>query len=304
MDYRWRFDIRLDALLPFVAGGSVALFILGVDVLVSAYWHGLSHGERLSVLGITSGAFVFFSVWCIVRLFLLPIKAVVDQSKTLDVLNIPPDNSHLKLERTAPELSKFGYVMYQMTQALGKVEAQALFPEILGQSRLMRNALAQAHKVSKSDSTVLILGESGTGKELFARAIHGHSKREQAPFIAVNCAAIPEGLLESELFGHEKGAFTGADSVRKGKLELAHTGTLFLDEIGDMPLGIQAKILRVLEGGACERVGGNRSIKFDVRFLAATNRDLTELVKEGLFREDLFHRLNVFPLMLPLAFST
>ncbi len=154
-------------------------------------------------------------------------------------------------------------------------------------------------KVAPTDSTVLLTGESGTGKELFARAIHLLSKRKGAAFVAVNCAAIPEALIENELFGHEKGAFTGASSRQLGRFEQAKGGTLFLDEIGELPLEVQGKVLRALEERTFERVGGGQSQHADVRFVAATNRPLREMVAQGRFRQDLFYRLEVFPLELP-----
>lgn len=154
-------------------------------------------------------------------------------------------------------------------------------------------------KVSKSDSTVLILGESGTGKELIARMIHFQSDRSRGPLVAVNCGAISEGVLESELFGHEKGAFTGAHNTRKGRFEMAHGGTLFLDEIGEMSLKLQVKLLRALQEKKIEHVGGNKSIEVDVRIIAATNRDLEHDVATGVFREDLYYRLNVIPVKVP-----
>lgn len=153
--------------------------------------------------------------------------------------------------------------------------------------------------VAPTDATVLIMGESGTGKELVARSIHLNSPRKNEPFLAVNCAALNENLIESELFGHEKGAFTGAESRKLGKFELANGGTLFLDEVGELPISTQAKLLRVLQEGTFERVGGTKTIKTDVRIIAATNRDLEKMVQEGKFREDLFYRLNVFPVKLP-----
>ncbi|MBI5869067.1 MAG: sigma-54-dependent Fis family transcriptional regulator [candidate division Zixibacteria bacterium] len=170
---------------------------------------------------------------------------------------------------------------------------------LVGQSRAMQEVYKQIGRVAESDANVLIRGASGTGKELAARAIYHHSRRADKPFLAVNCAAIPEGLLESELFGHERGAFTSAEHRRLGKFERATTGTLFLDEIGDMSPGTQAKILRVLQDGVIERVGGSESIHVDVRIIAATHRDLTLLIRQGLFREDLYFRLNVFTIELP-----
>jgi DNA-binding NtrC family response regulator len=170
---------------------------------------------------------------------------------------------------------------------------------IVGQTDIMEEVLERVVQIASVDSTVLIQGESGTGKELVARGIHALSARRHRPFIAVNVAALPENLLESELFGHEKGAFTGAASLRKGLFELAHTGTIFLDEIGEMPLATQTKLLRVLEEREFRRVGGEESIRVDVRVIAATNRNLREQVELGEFRRDLYHRLNVLRIELP-----
>ena len=170
---------------------------------------------------------------------------------------------------------------------------------IIGNSKAMQDVYALIAQVAKSDTTVLIRGESGTGKELVAHAIHYNSSRAERPFIKVNCAALPETVIESELFGHEKGAFTGAVSQRKGRFELAHSGTLFLDEIGDLTPSTQIKLLRVLQEKEFERVGGTATIKSDVRILAATNRDLEQLIESGIFRQDLYYRLNVFPIHLP-----
>lgn len=163
----------------------------------------------------------------------------------------------------------------------------------------MRRLLAQVERVAASESRVCILGETGTGKELIARTIHEKSPRRQGPYVTLNCAAVPAELIESELFGHEKGSFTGAGARHIGKFEQAHEGTLFLDEIGDMPLPMQTKLLRVLEQGEVERIGGDKPIKVNVRVVAATHRDLEEQVKQGAFRQDLFHRIFVFPVSLP-----
>ncbi len=172
-------------------------------------------------------------------------------------------------------------------------------PEIVAESPKMKEVLVLARKVAESEATVLILGESGTGKEVLGGLIHRLSSRRDQPFLKLNCAAIPEGLLESELFGHERGAFTGADKTKLGLFEIAHQGTIFLDEIGDLSLPLQAKLLRVLQEGTFRRVGGLKEIKVDVRVIAATNRDLEQMVKEGSFREDLYWRLNVVTLRLP-----
>ncbi|TNF46137.1 sigma-54-dependent Fis family transcriptional regulator, partial [bacterium] len=170
---------------------------------------------------------------------------------------------------------------------------------LVGQSQAMREILDQVKIVAPTHASVLITGENGTGKELLAREVHASSRRSQGPFVAVNCAAIPDNLIESELFGYERGAFTGATARKKGRFDLAHRGTLLLDEIGDMSLATQAKILRVLEDQVFQRVGGNRDVEVDVRIIAATNKDLASEIKEGRFREDLFFRLNVFPFHIP-----
>ncbi|AZZ96680.1 nitrogen regulation protein NR(I) [Pseudoalteromonas sp. R3] len=172
-------------------------------------------------------------------------------------------------------------------------------PDIIGEAPAMQEVFRAIGKLSVSSMSVLINGESGTGKELVAGALHNHSPRKEQPFIALNMAAIPKDLVESELFGHEKGAFTGADSIRRGRFEQANGGTLFLDEIGDMPLDVQTRLLRVLADGEFYRVGGHHSVKVDVRIIAATHQDLERLVEQGEFREDLFHRLNVVRLKLP-----
>jgi two-component system response regulator AtoC len=172
-------------------------------------------------------------------------------------------------------------------------------PRIIGKSSQMQDITSRIQKVAPTNATVIIHGESGTGKELFARAIHHISSRKDAPFVAINSAAIPRELLESELFGYEKGAFTGADARKLGRLEFADQGTVFLDEIGDMDMALQAKLLRVLQEQVIERVGGNKPIKIDVRVIAATNKDIEKAVGAQQFREDLFYRLNVFPITIP-----
>lgn len=175
----------------------------------------------------------------------------------------------------------------------------ARVPGVVGESAAIRSAMDVARKAAATSSTVLLLGESGTGKEVFAHAIHAWSARAERPFVVVNCVALSEHLLESELFGHEKGAFTGAHQAKKGKFEVAHGGTIFLDEIGDMPVSLQTKLLRVLQDHEFKRVGGTRPIRADIRVIAATNQDLDQAVKAGRFREDLFYRLNVIRVTLP-----
>jgi transcriptional regulator with GAF, ATPase, and Fis domain len=173
------------------------------------------------------------------------------------------------------------------------------FDEIVGNSEALRLVLARVEQVAPTPSTVLLLGETGTGKELFAHAIHERSPRRQRPLVGVNCAALPAGLIESELFGHEKGAFTGAVTQRLGRFEIADGGTLFLDEVADLPLELQGRLLRVLQEGEFERVGSSRTVRVDVRVVAATNRDLEAAVRDGRFRVDLYYRLSVFPIVLP-----
>jgi DNA-binding NtrC family response regulator len=180
-----------------------------------------------------------------------------------------------------------------------KLHEHFKFHDILSKSPRMHDVFELISHVAETNSTVLIVGETGTGKELVARAVHDASPRRAAPFVAVNCAALPESLLESELFGHEKGAFTSAAGQRKGRFELAHGGTIFLDEVGEIPLAMQAKLLRVLQERRFERVGGSQSVEVDVRVVAATNRDLLRLAREGKFREDLYYRLNVVKIDLP-----
>jgi formate hydrogenlyase transcriptional activator len=187
----------------------------------------------------------------------------------------------------------------QNTYLIEEIKETHNFEEIVGQSRPLAEVIEKVKLVAGTDSSVLILGETGTGKELVARAVHSNSDRRNRPLVKVNCAALPAGLIESELFGHEKGAFTGATDRRIGRFELAHGGTIFLDEIGDMPPDVQAKLLRVLQEYEFERVGGSNPIKVDVRVIAATNRDLLRSVSEGIFRQDLYYRLNVFPVQVP-----
>src|SRR3984957_6487400 len=180
-----------------------------------------------------------------------------------------------------------------------KASSESGFEGIIGKSPVLRRLLEMVETVAGGDSTVLLLGETGTGKELIARAIHGLSPRNARPFVKLNCAAIPTGLLESELFGHERGSFTGAIAQKIGRLEVAHQGSLFLDEIGDIPLELQPKLLRVLQEREFERLGSTRTQKVDVRIVAATHRDLEGMILEKLFRSDLYYRLNVFPVCVP-----
>jgi len=211
----------------------------------------------------------------------------------LDFLEKPISSEKLLLTvENALKLKRLETENRQLRQRLGK-------HEIVWTSAVMQKIMAQVERVAASESRVCILGETGTGKELVARTLHDRSPRAAGPFVALNCAAVPAELIESELFGHEKGSFTGAAGRHAGKFEQADGGTIFLDEIGDMPLSMQAKLLRVLEEGEVERIGGDKPIAVNVRVLVATHRDLEALAREGKFRQDLFHRVYVFPLLLP-----
>jgi two-component system, NtrC family, nitrogen regulation response regulator NtrX len=187
----------------------------------------------------------------------------------------------------------------QLQHRLHAAEAQSQVPQIVGDSAAIKKLVSEVLRVADTNANVLITGESGTGKELVANSIHAHSARRDAPFVKVNCSAIPENLIESELFGHERGAFTGASGAKRGLFEMANRGTIFLDEIADLALSAQAKILRVLQNGEIQKVGAERSVKVDVRVLSGTHKDLKKAVANGTFREDLYYRLNVVPLRVP-----
>jgi two-component system NtrC family response regulator len=225
-------------------------------------------------------------------------KAVEAMKKgAFDYITKPFQNEEMKFTiRKALDMVDLVRENRELKRAL---KGKAVFEGMVGKSKSMREIFELIRKVAPTRSTVLISGESGTGKELIARAIHARSPRHQGPFISLNCGALTETLLESEMFGHEKGAFTGAIATKQGRFELAHGGTFFLDEIGDMPLSLQIKLLRVLEEMSFERVGGTRSIKVDVRLVSATNKDLREEVKAGRFREELYYRINVVLVEVP-----
>ncbi len=208
--------------------------------------------------------------------------------------------SEARLQSSLTEIERLKDRLQEENLALREEVDQAfMFEEIVGASKALKATLSHVSKVAPTDSTVLITGETGTGKELIARAIHKHSRRAGRAFVSVNCAAIPPSLIASELFGHEKGAFTGASQQRRGRFELAHGGTIFLDEIGEVPMDTQLALLRVLQERQLERVGGSRPIPVDVRVIAATNRDVPAAIADGTFRADLYYRLNVFPISVP-----
>lgn len=214
-----------------------------------------------------------------------------------DFITKPFDTDHLLLlMKRALETQR---VLTENILLKDELSSKFGIPKIIGKSAGIHEVAQKIRKVASGKTTVLLLGESGTGKELFARAVHNLSQRREYPFVPINCAAIPRELLESELFGHEKGSFTGADARKLGKFELGDKGTIFLDEISELDLSLQAKLLRVLQEGEIERVGGVKTVKIDVRIIAASNRDIEKAVEEKLFREDLFYRLNVFPIVIP-----
>ncbi|MDW7690833.1 sigma 54-interacting transcriptional regulator [Flammeovirgaceae bacterium SG7u.111] len=218
----------------------------------------------------------------------------------LKKVNSELENSNRELTKALEEVEILKNKLQEENVYLREeIELDKNFKEIVTQSYKLKQVLKDVESVSDTDTTVLILGETGTGKELIARAVHHISNRKSHPIVKVNCAALPPQLIESELFGHEKGAFTGANNRKIGRFELANGGTIFLDELGEMPLDVQVKLLRVLQEGEFERVGGTKTIKVDVRLLAATNRDLKVEVEKNNFREDLYYRLNVFPVNLP-----
>ncbi len=220
-------------------------------------------------------------------------KYVLD--KAFEIYQLRRDNKALieDLKKANEKLQEQNYYLKE------EIQLDHDFNNIITQSEKFKRILRKVEKVASAKTSVLITGESGTGKELLARAIHNISNRSHQPMIKVNCAALPSELIESELFGHEKGAFTGGISARKGRFELAHKGTIFLDEIGEMPVDLQAKLLRVIQEGEFERLGSEKTMQVDVRLIAATNRKLEEAVEKGEFREDLFYRLNVFPIQIP-----
>lgn len=223
------------------------------------------------------------------------VKAVKEGAYDFLTKPVDPDHLLLLMEKALEKQKLLTENMILREEFSGHLK----FPTIIGKSPAMSQLAENIQKVSQSHSTVLLLGESGTGKELFARALHYLSPRKEGPFVAVNCAAIPRDLLETEFFGHERGAFTGAVGRKLGKFELADKGTIFLDEIGDMDFSLQAKLLRVLEGSEFMRVGGTTKLKMDIRVVAATNKQLQHMVADHTFREDLFYRLSVFPITIP-----
>ena len=292
-----KFYINLYILIPLIYSGiSIIGVILTFQLIVPSARSNSITTFSFFNLTMLIGLLTFFVSLLIIRIILKPLVQFFQKTQKLPIFK----NYLLeKPEKIIEDVKEIEKVFENVANILSQVEAKELFPHVIGSSVSMRNVFTQILKVAPTDSTVLICGKSGTGKELIAQSIYEHSARKGKPFVKINCVAIPEGLLESELFGHEKGSFTGALAQKKGKFEIADGGTVFLDEIGDMPLATQAKLLRVLQEKEFERVGGNVPIRVDARFIAATNKDLPKMIKEGLFREDLFFRINVFSINLP-----
>ncbi len=293
------YHISLYVIVPVIFAGYAMLSSIIVYRLVQyRFKHDLPIENPVVWLIVGISAVGFLCGLAIVWVILRPLKEFIRNARSILPVEEQADGPDSG-KRKEGQLEEWDRLFKRVTSVLSMVDARELFPEIITKSEIMRAVLSQITKVAPTDSTVLIIGESGTGKELVATSIYKQSNRRDKPFIKLNCVAVAKELWESELFGHEKGAFTGATNQKPGKFELANGGTLFLDEIGDMPLETQAKMLRVLQEREFERVGGTRTIKVDVRFIAATNKDLKKMVEEGKFREDLFFRLNVFYLSIP-----
>ncbi|MGE0084719.1 MAG: sigma-54 interaction domain-containing protein [Desulfococcaceae bacterium] len=289
-----RYHISYYVIIPGIFAGYSALSsVLTYRLIQYCLKNQLDPGSFLlwPILGISLVGFL-----CGLLIFRVVIEPLQDFMKSAQEVLPQPQNTK---DKSKEPVEIWKNVFKQVKTVLSLVDARKLFPEIIAESEVMRSVLGQITKVAPTESTVLITGESGTGKELVSASIYRQSKRADKIFVKLNCVATPKDLWESELFGHEKGAFTGATAQKIGKFEHAHEGTLFLDEIGDMPLETQAKLLRVLQEREFERVGGNKTIKVDVRFIAATNKNLPQMIKDGTFREDLFFRINVFIINLP-----
>jgi transcriptional regulator with PAS, ATPase and Fis domain len=293
-----RFYISLYIIIPFIITGLTILAgIVSFRLTKYNLGQGSDPAQPVFWFIILSGILTFVIGFALVRFILKPVEQFVE--KAVKLASISGGRNDKGKEWSVDKIEQFANVFDRVTSVLSRMDARHFFPQIIGESLAMRGLLSLIKKVAPTDSTILILGESGTGKELVATSIYENCLRKSKPFIKLNCAAIPTELLESELFGHEKGAFTGATKNKPGKFDMANGGTFFLDEIGDMPLNLQSKILRVIQEKEFYRVGGSNTIKVDVRFIASTNQNLEKMVQEGKFREDLYYRFNVFTLHLP-----
>jgi transcriptional regulator with PAS, ATPase and Fis domain len=293
-----RFYISLYIIIPFIITGLTILAgIISFRLTKYNLEQGSDPAQPVFWFIILVAILTFAIGFALVRFILKPVEQFVE--KAVKLASISGAGNNKRKEWSVDKIQQFANVFDRVTSVLSRMDARHFFPQIIGESLAMRGLLSLIKKVAPTDSTILILGESGTGKELVATSIYENCLRKNKPFIKLNCAAIPTELLESELFGHEKGAFTGATKNKPGKFDMANGGTFFLDEIGDIPLNLQSKILRVIQEKEFYRVGGSHTIKVDVRFIASTNQNLEKLVQEGKFREDLYYRLNVFTLHLP-----
>jgi transcriptional regulator with PAS, ATPase and Fis domain len=293
-----RFYISLYIIIPFIFTG-LTIFAAIVSFRLTKYglMHNLEPARPVFWFILIVGFLAYVTGFSIVRIILKPVEKFVKKAANFPTFSVPKKTG--KKDWSVDKIQEISNVFDQVTSVLSRMDASHFFPNIIGESLAIRGLLSLIRKVAPTTSTVLVLGESGTGKELVASSIHDNSQRKDKPFIKLNCAAIPAELLESELFGHEKGAFTGATRFNPGKFDMADGGTLFLDEIGDMPFNLQAKILRILQEQEFYRVGGGSTVTVDVRIVASTNKNLERMVQKGTFREDLFYRLNVFTLTLP-----
>jgi len=293
-----RIYISLYIIFPFIfTGFTIFAAIVSYRLTKYSFMRGTDPVQPIFWFIVVISILAYASGFLLVRLILKPMEKFIEDTSKFPTIS--KAKKAKEKDWSVDKIQQYTNVFDQVTSVLSRIDARHFFPNIIGESLAMRRLLSLIKKVSPTDSTVLILGESGTGKELVATSIHENSEREDKAFIRLNCAAIPAELLESELFGHEKGAFTGAFEYKPGKFDMANGGTIFLDEIGDMPHNLQSKILRVLQEQEFYRVGGSATIEVNVRIIASTNKNLEEMVREGAFREDLFYRLNVFTLHLP-----